>query len=106
MVSRLLTLPELGLLLYMLRDKPAAEHVLSGLPTARVQELADNGMGSLQFVSPRLNRRLGHLLASQWYLDADGVPVLASLYTDTEGELFELDSWKTDNSPLQRIPAF
>ncbi|TGD77157.1 DUF6984 family protein [Hymenobacter wooponensis] len=106
MTTRLLTLPELGLLLYMLRGKPEAERLLAGLPTARVEELEDGGMGSLQFVSGKQNRRLGHLLATTWYTDADGVAVLASLYADADGELFELDSWKVDDSPLQRIPAF
>jgi hypothetical protein len=90
----------------MLRGKPEAEPLLARLPTARVQELEDGGMGSLQFVSGTPNRRLGHLLANLWYTDADGVAVLASLYADTDGELFELDSWKVDDSPLQRIPVF
>lgn len=106
MAKRLLTLPELGLLIYMLRDKPEAPRLLALLPVAEVEEIADGGMGSLRFVNSNPYRRLGRAVATLRYPDADGVPVLATLYLDTDGELYELDSWKTDGSPLQRIPAF
>jgi hypothetical protein len=106
MEKRLLTLPELGLLIYMLRGKPQIESILASLPTAEVEEMDDGGMGSLRFVSSKQNRRLGEVLAELWYKDEDEVPVLASLYLDTEGELYELDSWKADSTPLKRIPAF
>ncbi|SNR28790.1 DUF6984 family protein [Hymenobacter mucosus] len=106
MASRLLTLPELGLLLYMLRGKPHVEHLLAVLPTAQVEDLTDGGVGSIRFVSTKLRRRLGSSIAELWYSDEDGVAVLASLYLDEEGELYELDSWKVDGSPLRRIPVF
>ena len=106
MEKRLLTLPELGLLIYMLRGKPNVERLLALLPTAEVEELADGGMGSLRFVSSKPHRRLGEVVAELWYRDADEVPVLASLYLDTEGDLYELDNWKADSTPLQRIPVF
>ena len=106
MEKRLLTLPELGLLIYMLRGKAQVERILALLPTAEVEELPDGGMGSLRFVSSKPNRRLGKVVAELWYKDMDEVPVLASLYLDTEGDLYELDSWKADSTPLKRIPAF
>jgi hypothetical protein len=106
MEKRLLTLPELGLLIYMLRGKPQVERILALLPTAEVEELNDGGMGSLRFVSVKQNRHLGQVVAELWYKDEDEVPVLASLYLDTEGDLYELDSWKSDSTPLKRIPAF
>lgn len=68
--------------------------------------MADGGMGSLRFNSNNPNRRLGATVAQLWYRDEDDVPVLASLYLDTEGNLYELDSWKTDFTPLRRIRNF
>ncbi|WP_324678814.1 DUF6984 family protein [Hymenobacter sp. GOD-10R] len=106
MKRRLLTLPELSLILFLLRDKPAAEKFLAWLPIAEVEELADGGMGSLRFVSRKDEQRLGQKIAELQFLDEDGVPVLVSLYLDQEGALYELDSWKTDYSPLKRIPLF
>ena len=35
---------------------------------------------------------------------ADGVPVLASLNVDQNGRFLELDLWKTDFTPVIRIP--
>ena len=106
MHHRPLTLPELGLLLYLLRGKPGAERLLSGLHQAVVAEINPAGAGSLRFVGPTSERRLGVVLGSTQFLDEDGVPVLVSLYLDQHGELYELDCWKTDESPLRRIPAF
>ncbi|WP_400192293.1 DUF6984 family protein [Hymenobacter sp. B81] len=90
----------------MLRGRDGTERFLAQLPTAEVVDLDDGGMGSFQFVSPKTERRFGRVLAETQYADADGVPVLASLYLDREGELYELDSWKVDYSPLRRIPLF
>ena len=106
MNRRLLTLPELSLVLFMLRGNPAADKFLAWLPTAEVHDLADGGMGSLRFLSDKKGQQLGQKIAETQFLDEDGVPVLVSLYLDQEGALYELDSWKTDYSPLKRIPLF
>lgn len=101
-----MTLPELGLLIYMLRGKHQVESILALLPTAEVEEMDDGGTGNLRFVSSKPNRRLGKVVAELLYHDEDAAPVLATLYLDTEGGIYELDSWKVDFSPLKRIPAF
>jgi hypothetical protein len=106
MAARLLTLPELSLLIVLLRDKPQAESFLALLPTAQVEEVEDGGIGSLRFVSSKPGRQLGEAMAELWYNDEDGVLVLVRLYLDADGDLYELDSWKTDASPLRRIPSF
>lgn len=46
----------------------------------------------------------GGQVAEYQFTDADGVEVLASLNVDQDGRPFELDMWKTDFSPLIRIP--
>ena len=75
-------------------------------PTIKVEEMDDGGMGSLRFVRAKQNRRLGEVIAEIQYQDEDGVPVLVSLNLDDDGELYGLDSWKVDFSPLKRIPNF
>lgn len=106
MTFRPLNLPELGLLIFLLRDKPGAERLLPVLHTTEVVELTPTGIGSLRFINHMPNRRLGERIASTQFLDEDGVPVLVALYLDQAGELYELDCWKADDSPLLRIPAF
>lgn len=106
MVKRSLKLPELGLLIFMLRGKPGAERLLALLHTVEVAELKAGEIGGLRFTSLQPHRRLGERIANTQFLDEDGILVFASLYLDQEGELYELDYWKTDDSPLLRIPAF
>lgn len=89
------------------------------LERLRVREMSDGGMGSLRLDLPRGGdpgrsgeghregdgaRRLGAQVAGIQFTDADGVEVLAALNVDVDGELFELDLWKTDFTPLIRIP--
>ena len=69
-----------------------------------VEEMNDGGMGSIRFVgSP--DRRLGRCVGEVEFYDSDGVTVSVALNVDQRGELFELDLWKVDFSPLQRIAA-
>lgn len=106
MNKRSLRLPELGLLIYLLRGKPGAERLLGVLHTVEVTELNPGETGSLRFLSPQPNRRLGELISSTQFLDEDGVAVLVSLYLDQTNELYELDLWKVNDAPLRRVPAF
>jgi hypothetical protein len=60
----------------------------------------------LYFVSetkPPEQRRLGQRIAEMQFDDADGVAILASLNVDKEGDLYELDVWKTDYTPVIRL---
>ncbi|WP_431201974.1 DUF6984 family protein [Bradyrhizobium betae] len=69
-----------------------------------VEEMNDGGMGSLRFVGTA-DRRFGRCIGEAEFDDADGVPVSVALNADQHGMLFELDVWKVDFSPLQRIAA-
>lgn len=71
--------------------------------SATVQDMRDGGMGSLRF-SGSEQRRYGSTLAEAEFKDADGTPVSVALMLDEAGDLFELDIWKVDFSPLVRIP--
>ena len=39
------------------------------------------------------------------YIDTDNVPVMITLTHDAEGQLLDLDFWKTDFSKLLKYPA-
>jgi hypothetical protein len=69
-----------------------------------VEEMNDGGMGSLRFVAGP-DRQFGKCVGSAEFNDADGVLVSVALNVDQRGQLFELDIWKVDFSPLQRIAA-
>ena len=69
----------------------------------QVADMQDGGMGGIRFVSesPRL---FGKELARGEYQDSDGVLVSITINADDRGDVFELDFWKVDFSPLKRYP--
>ena len=73
------------------------------LANARVQEMSDGGMGSMRLVGPE-GRRMEREAVAAWAEDADGVPLELSVNVDEQGNLFELDIWRVDYSPLKRLP--
>ena len=75
--------------------------------TLLVCEMGDGKMGSLYLLPNGIdqeNRLFGYMASELEFTDKDGVKVIASLNIDTNGNLFELDIWKTDFNPLIRIP--
>jgi hypothetical protein len=80
----------------------------SWLSSLTVCELKDGGMGSLELSRLAQDRaRSGVVIpkASVQFADEDGVQVVATLNADERGVPLELDIWKTDFSPLRRIPT-
>ncbi|WP_316410987.1 DUF6984 family protein [Mesoterricola sediminis] len=75
--------------------------------TLLVKEQADGGMGSL-LLGPDGNfdplRRMGRVASEVQFKDSDGVDVLASLNLDDKDNLFELNIWKVNFSPLKAWP--
>lgn len=72
-----------------------------------VRNLNDGGMGSLALFpngKERYKRCFGNEVSKVQFRDTDGILVIATLYLDDMGELYELDIWKTDFSPLKKIP--
>ena len=76
------------------------------LDNIRVRDMLDGGMGSIRFAAPgdAADRSLGGAVGELWYEDADGVPVTFCLNLDNHGDLYEVDAWKVDFSPLKRFP--
>ena len=78
-----------------------------GLERLEAELMDDAGMGSLYLPHPtksREQRRFGRQVAHTEFTDEDGIVVSASLNVDQDGDLFELDVWKTDFSPVSDLP--
>ena len=73
-----------------------------------VSDLSDGGMGSLALhlygVDDYKEHHWGSQASDCLFDDIDGITVVASLYLDEKGELYELDIWKTNWNPLIDIP--
>ncbi len=52
--------------------------------------------------TPDENRLYGKTVSEYEFVNDDGVTVMASLNVDEAGQLFEVDVWKTDFSPLKK----
>lgn len=72
-----------------------------------VQQLDDGGMGSFLIFQDAshggVKRKFGKQISEFEILDADGVPVLISLYVDQQNNLLEVDVWKVDYSPVKNL---
>lgn len=102
--GRMLRPDERAVLIRLLDMAGCAAH--PQLQHCRVEDMADGGMGSIRFVSPFAGARLlGRCAMEAQYVDADGVPVSIALNLDDRGNLYELDFWKADFSPLLSYPS-
>ena len=98
--------PERTLVGRLLEQEGQNPALLSRLDSMDVQEMPDGGMGSLYFPWPGKDapaRRFGRRIAELQFDDADGVPVIASLNVDKDGDLNELDIWKVAFNPVIRL---
>lgn len=84
----------------MLRDVHPLKITPEELSVVEIEGMDDGGMGSLLFESGKPDRCLGKDLAREVFVDRDGVDVIATLSLDNYGDLFELDIWKVDFSPV------
>lgn len=72
-----------------------------------VEPMEDGGMGSLRLFrkdSSHENQTFGEQISEHQFKDDDGVDIIASLNVDQWGNLYELDMWKTDYSPIRSMP--
>jgi hypothetical protein len=70
-----------------------------------LEEMSDGQMGSLYFLSnnKKEDRYLGTTISEIETMDSDEVPVLISLSCDNFGDVYELDIWKVDFSPVKDL---
>jgi hypothetical protein len=64
----------------------------------------DGRMGSVKIVGPE-TRQFGGTIAKCTCRDSDGTPVSIAINVDQDGNLFEIDIWKVDFTPLVKFPA-
>lgn len=76
------------------------------LAEMEAQDMPDGGMGSIQFYNgiERSVLEYGNQIAEAAFKDADGVSVSVILSVDRAGQLFDLDMFKADGTPLVRYP--
>jgi hypothetical protein len=95
--------PEEAELIRLLRYKGSGKELQEELAESLVTDMEDGGMGSIRFVRPQQQTMGAEVIEAQ-YTDIDGVMVSIALNFDKKGQLFELDFWKVDFSPLKRYP--
>lgn len=106
MENRVATNAELKLIEF-LSIKASIELSVDWKDRLKVQNMNDGNMGGLllfPFENTEIKRVFGNRVSEYQFEDVDGVTVIASLYVDQFGSLFELDVWKTDFSPLISLP--
>lgn len=72
-----------------------------------VESMDDGGMGSLLIFTndfSNKNRIFANTISEYTFKDKDDVDVNICLNIDSDGNLFELDIWKVDFSPLICLP--
>jgi hypothetical protein len=95
---------EAVLIAKLVAGTPFEGSLLPQISGARVRDMPDGGMGSIKFHKRSEKQRFGKAIAEGAFRDADGVPVSVTLNLDDSGDLFELDMFKADFSPLVRYP--
>ena len=98
---------ELALIQYLVDQATIVDLPPEWIHTLSVSSMDDDGMGSLLlFPTDKLidGREFGQCVSEYQFSDVDNVQVLASLYLDQAGQLFELDVWKVNFTPLIHLP--
>ena len=70
----------------------------------KAESMKDGGMGSLHFFTDTKDPKFGGSVAEYEFKDEDDIPVFVTLMVDQNGEIFELDMFKGDFSPLIAWP--
>lgn len=93
-----------SLLIQKLTDKAGKSVDLTNL---KVLEMEDGHMGSLLLFTDGeyVKRKSTNFVSEIQFKDEDGIMVLATLYSDINGIISELDIWKTNFEPLIKIPC-
>jgi len=101
---RLLREEEKILFTHLLRSHDNFHYYKMAINSCKVRDMLDGGMGSVEFFY-REKKRLGGTLAEFQYTDIDDILVVITIYYDCDGNLYEIDFWKVDFSPLIRYPS-
>ncbi len=100
---RLLNKREELLILFLLSKFDGFDEFKKNISTCVVQDMSDGGMGSIRFWHEE-KREFSSILIECECTDEDGVCIVISLNLDRNGDLFEMDLWKTNFLPLNAYP--
>ncbi|MXV14164.1 DUF6984 family protein [Hufsiella ginkgonis] len=103
-MARRLKDPESSLIKALLKGTKFENELTAQIGLLQVEEMQDGEMGSLRVVRPHKKQSLGAIAAQAEFTDEDDVPVSVTLNLNQDGELFELDIFKADFSPLKKFP--
>lgn len=103
---RVLTPEERSLLVYLMRKGGLTHPGESWLDEVRVENLDSEGSRGGFVLLRQADRDFDQLISDVDFTDLDGVHVLASLFVDRNKIPYEVDIWKTDDTPLLRLPMF
>lgn len=104
-MTRRLTDEERELIVTLIGDGPDSKYLIQSLDHAIVIELGDDR--GIRFIDDKhKDRKLGRQIADVGWIDLDGVPVRVWLDLDNYNNLYELELWKVDDSPLLKFPSF
>jgi len=106
MELRKLTPDEERLIIALLGKAIGLSYDKSLISNLLVKQMEDGSMGSLRLYPNGVDeggRKFGLQVSEIQFTDTDGTIVLASLYVDNLNQLYEVDIWKTDFSPLIKI---
>jgi hypothetical protein len=101
--SRPLRPEELQILAALLNEDVRA--LALRLINVRVASMDDGAMGSIRFHPDTSERRFSHQLVESRFTDVDGTDVFIAVNVDERGDLYEIDFWKVDFSPLAAYPT-
>jgi hypothetical protein len=97
---------EIELIRGLLAKHPSGKSLLLRIEMAKVRDLADGQMGSIEFDENASHaRHMSACIAEADYVDSDGVSVSIDLNVDQNGNLFEIDIWKVDFNRLLQYPS-
>lgn len=97
---------ESELIIALLKDKANTNDIIKKLPDLLVEEMDDGGMGSLKFISTNgETHSFFKQVAEITLLDIDGIRVSIAINLDENGDIFELDIFKSDFSKLKQFPV-
>lgn len=73
----------------------------NNLPNLYVIDLDDGGMGSLEFIREKNDREFGLVILDAVVYDIDKRKIMIEISIDSEGYLYQLDSFTEDFLPLK-----
>ena len=94
-------------IMFLLQNAPEDTCLASELDGLMVEELDDGGMGSKKLIPKgelSADRAFGKQLVLGEFIDSDNVPVSVAINIDGDNNLYELDVWKVDFSPVKSWP--